>query len=171
MDRAEIKLGQKVLDVGCGCGETTLDLARWVGDAGLALGVDISALLLAEALKLARESAISNVRFEEADAQTYSFPEGGFDVVFSRFGIMFFENPAAAFRNLRSALKRGGRIAFVCWPEPRENLFVTIPLTAAAEHIALPATRTRRGHSRSPILTGSGRFCRRRVPPQSRLNG
>lgn len=140
MDRADVQPGEHVLDVGCGCGETTLDLARRVGETGLVLGIDISALLVAEARKLARESKAQNVQFEEADAQSYSFAGGGFDLVFSRFGIMFFDNPVAAFQNFRSGLKRGGRIAFVCWPAPRENLFVTLPLkVAAAHHIALPA--------------------------------
>jgi len=140
MDRADVQHGERVLDVGCGCGETTVDLAGRVGETGLVLGVDVSALLLAEARMSARQFAISNVQFEEADAQTYSFPGGGFDLIFSRFGIMFFDNPIAAFQNLRSALKRGGRIAFVCWPAARENLYIAIPLAvAAAHHIALPA--------------------------------
>ena len=138
MDRASIRPGERILDVGCGCGETTVDLARRVGGTGFALGVDISALLIEAARKLAQESRVANVRFEAADAQTHSFPAGSFDLLFSRFGIMFFDDPEAAFRNLRSALRPGGRLAFVCWPAPQENLFVTIPRTAAARHITLP---------------------------------
>jgi len=69
---------------------------------------------------------------EKWNAQTYPFPAASFDVVFSRFGTMFFDDRVAAFQNLRSALRRGGRLAFVCWPAPRKNQFVTIPLAAAA---------------------------------------
>lgn len=140
MDRARIRAGERILDVGCGCGETTLDLAQRAGDTGFALGVDISALLIEAARKLAHESRVANVRFEAADAQTHPFPAGSFDLVFSRLGIMFFDDPEAAFRNLRGALRPGGRLAFVCWPAPRENLFVTIPKTAAARHITLPTS-------------------------------
>jgi ubiquinone/menaquinone biosynthesis C-methylase UbiE len=138
MERAAIRSGEHVLDVGCGCGETALDLARRVGDAGLVLGVDISRLLIEAARRLAKESGAANLRFEAADAQIYAFPSARFDLIFSRFGAMFFDDPEAAFRNLRSALRPGGRLVFVCWPAPRENLFVTIPLTAAARHISLP---------------------------------
>ena len=140
MDRADIRVGDRILDVGCGCGETTIDLARRAGDAGFAMGIDISTILVEAARKLAQKSGVANVRFEAADAQTHRFPTGNFDLVFSRFGIMFFDDPEAAFRNLRSALKPGGRLAFVCWPAPQENLFVTIPKTAAARHITLPAS-------------------------------
>jgi SAM-dependent methyltransferase len=139
MDRAGIRPGQRILDVGCGCGETTLELARRAGGAGVAVGVDISALLVDAARKLAQTTGVSNVHFETADAQSHRFTAERFDLLFSRFGIMFFDDPEAAFRNLRSALRPGGRVAFVCWPAPQENLFVTIPKTAAARHISLPA--------------------------------
>lgn len=138
MDRAAIQRGQRILDVGCGCGETTLELGRRVGDAGFVLGVDVSRVLVDAARRVARDANVLNVRFEEADAQTYPFPTASFDLVFSRFGIMFFDDPEAAFRNFGSALRPGGRIAFVCWPAPQENLFITIPLGAAARHISLP---------------------------------
>jgi SAM-dependent methyltransferase len=139
MDRASIQPGERVLDVGCGCGETTVELARRVGHSGSILGVDISAQLIEAARALAQKSDLENVHFEEADAQTYPFPAASFDLIFSRFGIMFFDDPDAAFHNLHSALRQGGRLAFVCWPAPRENQFVTIPLAAAARHISLPA--------------------------------
>jgi SAM-dependent methyltransferase len=95
-------------------------------------------MLIDAARRLAREAGAANVRFEQADAQTHQFPSG-FDLVFSRFGITFFDDPEVAFRNLGSALRRGGRLAFVCWPAPRENLYITIPLGAAARHVSLPA--------------------------------
>jgi len=139
MDRAAIQRGQRVLDVGCGCGETTFEIGRRVGDTGFVLGVDVSSLLIDAARRSAPEASVLNVRFEEADAQTHQFPTASFDLVFSRFGIMFFDDPEAAFRNLRSAVRPGGRLAFVCWPAPQDNLFVTIPMGAAARHISLPA--------------------------------
>lgn len=138
MDRANIQAGQSILDVGCGCGETTLELARRVGESGFVVGIDISHLLIETARQLAAGSGLANLRFEHGDAQIYNFAQESFDLVFSRFGIMFFDDPEAAFTNLRSALHPGGRLIFVCWPAPRENQFMTIPLAAAARHITLP---------------------------------
>src|SRR5579885_3498256 len=115
MDHAAIQSGERILDIGCGSGETTLELARRAGPAGSALGVDISRLLLDAARAAARQAALANVSFQEADAQTHAFAPASFDLVFSRFGVMFFEDPDAAFRNLKTALRPGGRLCFVCW--------------------------------------------------------
>jgi len=139
IDAAAIGCGKRVLDIGCGCGETSFDLARRVGDTGSVLGVDISTLLVEAARRAAQQSSVSNVRFEEADAQTYPFQRGSFDLAFSRFGIMFFEDPDFAFRNIHAALRTDGGLAFVAWPAPAENPFVTIPIRAAARYITLPA--------------------------------
>ena len=138
MDRADIRPGERVLDVGCGCGETTLELARRVGAPGFVTGIDISELLIDTARQRADSSNLSNVRFEAADAQTFPLPPQSFDLVFSRFGIMFFDDPEAAFSNLRKALRPGGRLSFVCWPAAHENQFMTIPTAAASRHITLP---------------------------------
>lgn len=138
MDRADIRAGQRVLDVGCGCAETTIELAHRIGDSGFVTGIDISLLLIETARTLARKSGLANVRFETADAQTFGFPAEDFDLVFSRFGVMFFDDPEAAFANLRGALRPSGRLTFVCWPAPRDNQFMTIPIAAASRHIALP---------------------------------
>jgi ubiquinone/menaquinone biosynthesis C-methylase UbiE len=138
MEVADVRPGERVLDVGCGCGETSFELARRVGASGFVTGVDISRLLIEAARQLANRSKVSNVRFEAADAQTFSLPAQSFDLVFSRFGIMFFDDPEAAFSNLRKALRPGGRLSFVCWPAPRENQFMTIPIAAASRHIELP---------------------------------
>jgi ubiquinone/menaquinone biosynthesis C-methylase UbiE len=140
MERADIRPGQRALDVGCGCGQTTLELARRVGASGSVTGIDISRLLLDTAHQIAERSNLSNVRFEQADAQTFLFPLQSFDLVFSRFGIMFFDDPEAAFSNFRTALRSAGRLSFVCWPAPRENQFMTIPIAAASRHITLPQT-------------------------------
>jgi SAM-dependent methyltransferase len=138
MDCADIQPGQRVLDIGCGCGETTLELARRVGDAGFVTGVDISYLLLESARQLAAGSGLANLQFEQGDAQIFEFARDSFDVAISRFGIMFFDDPEAAFANLRAALRPGGLLTFVCWPVPRDNQFMTIPIEAAARHITLP---------------------------------
>jgi SAM-dependent methyltransferase len=128
--------GERVIDVGCGCGGTTLELARQVGPDGLVLGVDISEPMLARArARLGSEKAVS---LERGDAQEFAFDKAAFDLVFSRFGVMFFNDPEVAFRNLRSALKPGGRIAFVCWPPAKENAWVRIPSSIVKAHIELP---------------------------------
>lgn len=114
-------LGERILDVGCGAGATSRELARGVGDAGQVTGVDISRPLLAVA-----RSRGGGVRYLEADAGTTRFDEP-FDGVYSRFGVMFFEDPRAAFANLRRAAPRG-RLAFVCWRSPDENAAITRPL-------------------------------------------
>ncbi len=122
------KPGEHILDIGCGAGQTTLALAQACRPGGSALGLDISRPLL----QLARERATADVTFLEADAQTFAFAPASFDAAFSRFGVMFFADPAAAFANIRKGLKPGGRLAFVCWRAPAENPFMTLPMAAAA---------------------------------------
>jgi SAM-dependent methyltransferase len=138
MERAGIAAGERVIDVGCGCGGTTIELGERVGPAGLVLGVDISAPMLERAAATARAAGLANVRFENADAQIHRLSPGAFDVVYSRFGIMFFTDPVAAFANLRAALRTGGRLAFVCWQAALENPWLLVPLQAAAQHLTLP---------------------------------
>jgi len=124
---AGARSGERVLDIGCGAGITSFSLAELVGPSGHVTGVDVSRPLLA----LARSRAQGgNIEFIEADAALYPFqPE--FDLIFSRFGVMFFDVPAAAFANMRTALKPGSRIAFVCWRTPPENPWASAPLLAA----------------------------------------
>jgi SAM-dependent methyltransferase len=126
--------GERLLDVGCGCGQTTLSLATSVSPGGEVVGLDISRPMLAVARQRA-EAAASGVRFIEADAQTWPFEPGSFDGLFSRFGLMFFADPKAAFRNLLGALTPGGRLVFVCWRSLAENPWMTAPIAAAASHL------------------------------------
>ncbi len=138
MERASVAAGERVLDVGCGCGTTTIELARRVGPSGRVLGADISGPMLADARKRASAAGVPNVEFVQADAQTYTFPSAAFDLLFSRFGVMFFADPTAAFANLRTALRSGGRIAFVCWRTLPENPWMGVPLAAALQFLPPP---------------------------------
>jgi SAM-dependent methyltransferase len=128
---AAIQDGEYVLDVGCGCGETTILAARAAG-SGHALGADFSRIQVAEARQLAAAAGVANARFEVADVQVHPFEAGVFDVVLSSFGVMFFDDPAAAFGNLRKALRPGGRLAFICWRTQAENPVFTIGFAEAA---------------------------------------
>jgi SAM-dependent methyltransferase len=127
---AQIQDGENVLDIGCGCGDTTILAAR-ASRSGHALGADLSRIQVAEARRLAA-AGVTNARFEVADAQVHPFQAGIFDVVLSTFGVMFFDDPAAAFGNLRKALRRGGRLAFLCWRTRDENPFFTFGFAEAA---------------------------------------
>src|SRR5207249_2793421 len=112
IEKAALGAPDRVLDIGCGCGSTTvLAAAR----AAHAVGVDISAAMLEFARVRARDMRVSNVRFEQADAQTHPFGAASFDVAMSRFGIMFFDDPVAAFANIGRALAPRGRMVFVSW--------------------------------------------------------
>ena len=135
LERAQIEPRHSVLDIGCGCGVTTHTAAR---GARTALGVDISEPLLEVAARRARAASVDNAEFIVADAQTYAFAEGAFDVVISQFGLMFFDDPVAAFTNLCRALAPGGRITFVCWQGLEANEWVSIVGDAVAKHVALP---------------------------------
>lgn len=130
MARATPLPGEQVLDVGCGCGGTSLALAEAVSPGGAVTGLDISTPMLALARQRA-EDASAAATFINADAQTHPLPQSEFDLLFSRFGIMFFTNPKAAFANFHGALKPGGRLAFVCWRALDLNPWVTIPYEAA----------------------------------------
>lgn len=137
LDAAKPAKGEAILDIGCGCGETTLALAEAAGPAGKVTGVDISAPMLERARERAAAKGLAP-EFIKADAASYDFTPESFDLVFSRFGVMFFDEPAAAFANIRKAMKPGGRLSFVCWREAKENEWVFRPLVAALPHITPP---------------------------------
>jgi len=139
-DRAAIRSGEGVLDVGCGCGGTTLELAGDVGAGGRVVAVDISRPMLERGKQRARNAGLdARIEWQLEDAQTAPFEGAAFDLIFSRFGVMFFADPVAAFTNLRRALRPGGRLAFVCWQPRDKNPWMLAPALAAAQHIAFPA--------------------------------
>jgi SAM-dependent methyltransferase len=149
---AAIAPGDRVLDVGCGCGETTIAAAQAAaqvasgpaGDAvagserapgepgpgGSALGLDLSGPMLDVARRLAAEAAVANARFEQGDAQVYPLRRDFYDVIISKFGIMFFADPAAAFANIAAGVRPGGRLTFLCWQDDQHNEMFGIPLGA-----------------------------------------
>ena len=133
LDRAEVAAGEGVIDIGCGCGATTVELARRVGPTGHVVGLDISAPMLARARELAPPSL--SLELVLADATVHRFEPACADLLFSRFGVMFFADPAISFGNMRKALRRNGRVVFACWREPRKNPWVILPLQEAYKHV------------------------------------
>jgi len=131
------RTGEHVLDVGCGCGSTTLALARAVGPTGTVVGVDISAAMVRRAEEHAADAGLEQVGFRQADAQSAPLGTSAYDLVFSRFGVMFFADPPAAFANLRRALRPTGRLVFVCWQAPSANLWMAVPNRTALAFFGL----------------------------------
>jgi SAM-dependent methyltransferase len=130
MDRPDLLPGQRVVDLGCGLGRTTLDLAARVGPGGEVVGVDISAEMLARGRE--RAAGLGNVEFVHADVQVHDLGEARFEAAYSRFGVMFFADPVAAFANVRRALRPGGALSFVSWQGVFDNEWMLIPGAAVA---------------------------------------
>jgi SAM-dependent methyltransferase len=131
---AGLQPGGNVLDVGCGCGGTTLAAARLVAP-GQAVGLDLSGPMLARARADAEAAGLGNLLFLQGDAQVHELEPARFGVVLSRFGVMFFTDPVAAFANIRSATRPGGRLVFVCWQPLDANQWLQVPGAALGEHV------------------------------------
>jgi len=146
IDQLQLSAGDRVLDIGFGIGSTPAALAQTVGPSGKVVGIDV----LPAALAVMRSDAncSPSVSFLHGDAEVYPFAPGSFDAAFSRFGVMFFSDPTAAFSNIRRALRPGGRIAFVCWRRLAENELDALPIRAASPHLPaqLVAEAERAGH-------------------------
>jgi SAM-dependent methyltransferase len=125
--------GERVLDIGCGCGAPTLDFARAVGPAGYVAALDISGPMLAEGEARAKAAGIANVEWRQADPATAALDE--YDLLTSAFGAMFFGDPVGAFANMRRAANSGARMAIVCWRPLAENPWMEVPMSAVARHL------------------------------------
>lgn len=134
--RAAPQPGEHVLEIGCGLASTTLPLAERVGAGGHVLGVDLSEPMLAVAQE--RVAGLTQVTLLRADAQVHAFPQEHFDLVASRFGVMFFADPVAAFANIRRALRPGGRVCCAAWADIADNPHWEIPLAVALRHLGPP---------------------------------
>ena len=171
IDRSKVKAGERVVDIGCGCGATTIAFADKVGASGHVLGVDVSAPMLALARKLT--PAAAPAEFALADATVHAFAPSSFDLLVSRFGVMFFAQPELSFANMRKTLRRGGRVAFACWRTPRENPWLLLPLQSAYKHVPkMPQLGPKiPGRSRLPTMRGSCVFSAKLALRRSRWSG
>ncbi len=123
---ADLRPGQRVLDVACGIGDPALAIARWIGPRGTVLGVDVAPPMIEVARRRAKGLDIRNARFRAGDMSRMKFPRGRFHRIVSRFGIMFVEDLSRALENLHSALAPGGRIAFAVWAQAHRNSMLSI---------------------------------------------
>ena len=143
IESAHFQPGEKVIDVGCGAGVTSLEIAKRVGPTGSVTGLDISPVLVNTATARAKEAGLTNFRFVEGDASKADIGETGFDCLFSRFGIMFFPDPYGAFEHLHGFVKPGGRAAFSCWGPQPENAWVMEVMGLVMRYIELPPPEPR----------------------------
>jgi len=131
--------GERVIDVGCGCGDTSIEMARIVGEAGVVLGIDVSQPMLEVARSRGALANCAHLAFRDGDASEAALPANT-DLLFSRFGVMFFSQPSRAFSHLRKSLRKGGRCVFVCWRAPRDNVWAMTPLSAARAAMGVTPT-------------------------------
>lgn len=125
--------GERVVDIGCGCGAPTLKFATAVGPSGRVTGFDISGPMIAEGERRAKAAGIANIDWRQADPATATLAD--FDLLTSTFGVTFFGDRVAAFRNMRSGAAAGARMALVCWRGLAENPWMDVPMAAVAEHL------------------------------------
>ena len=138
IDKLDLSDNKRILDIGCGCGTTTLEIAKMIPE-GKIIGVDISEPMLNQARKDALEMSLSNTEFVVQDVQTDEISKDAFDIAFSRFGVMFFEDSYEAFKNINNSLKIGGQLSFVCWQEPSLNPWQSLSIQVIKQFIDLPA--------------------------------
>jgi SAM-dependent methyltransferase len=158
LTRSAIKPGEKVLEVGCGTGAATVPLAEAVGDTGEVVGIDISEPMLAGARDRISQSGLRNITLLRADAQAHSFEPNLFDLIASRFGVMFFADPVAAFQNLLGAMRPAGRLCFACWAALEENRHWLIPYEVALRHLGPPAPKP--PHAPGPMAFADPEYLR-----------
>lgn len=136
--RADIQTGESIVDIGCGCGAATFAATEKVGPTEQVIGLDVSEPMLARARELAPQGA--PVTFVRGDAMVHHFKAASANLILSRLGVMYFSDPVRAFLNIRNALRSGGRVAFACWRELRDNPWFLEPLQAVYDHVPrLPA--------------------------------
>ena len=133
-----LKENTKILDIGCGCGATTIEIAKMI-PKGHVTGLDISIPMLDRAEKFASEMSLSNIDFQVKDVQTEEINSNHYDIAFSRFGVMFFEDPYEAFKNINQSIKENGQLVFVCWQHPSLNPWQSLSLQVIKEYLDLPS--------------------------------
>ena len=138
MDAAGVSNGQSVLDIGCGSGGSTFELSKRIGSDGTVWGVDISKPMLDIGITRLKSHDFRNIRFSEADVTTFDFKNHSFDIAFSRFGVMFFEDPVVSFSSVANSLKSKGRLAFCCWRSLSKNEWFELPLNVGLKYCDQP---------------------------------
>ena len=139
LNKLNLNEGENVLDIGCGCGHTTLNIAKRISPDGQVTGLDISKPMLKRAKESANEMSISNASFNCVDVQTDDIGEEVYSAAFSRFGVMFFEDPIAAFHNINKSLITGASLSFVCWQSPALNPWQSLFIEAVKKYVDLPS--------------------------------
>jgi len=151
--------GESVLEIGCGTGALTLPLAAAVGEHGRVVAIDISEPMLGLARQRVAERGLHNVTLQLGDAQVFAFEKAAFDLATSRMGVMFFADPAAAFRNIGTAVKPGGRLVFACWAPLAENRHWLISYDVAERYLGPPAPPP--AHDPGPLAFGDPGYVNR----------
>ena len=157
--RLGLRGGESVLEIGCGTGALTHPLAEVVGERGRVVAVDISEPMLGASRQRIAEHGLRNVTLHSGDAQVFAFEPAAFDLATSRMGVMFFADPAAAFRNIKGALKPGGSLVFACWAPLAENRHWLISYDIALRHLGPPAPLP--AHEPGPLAFGDPDYIRR----------